>query len=239
MTTSRLPRHVAIIMDGNGRWAKDHLLTRSQGHLEGVKRVEEIVSEACNCGIKVLSLYAFSTENWSRPQEEISLLMRTLVSVLGQKAKDLHKNGIKIQFIGRRKGIPEAVLGVLDKTRVLTENNEKMVLNIAFNYGARAEIVDAMKLIHKNISEGKFHIDDINENNFHEYLYTKNQPDVDLLIRTSGELRVSNFLLWQISYAELYFTPKYWPAFTVSEFHNALKEFSSRERRFGGVTIAV
>jgi undecaprenyl diphosphate synthase len=239
MTTPLLPQHIAIIMDGNGRWAKSQHLTRSQGHLEGVKRVEEIVFEASNTGIKVLTLYAFSTENWSRPQDEVSLLMRTLISVLSQKAKDLHGNGIRIQFIGRRAGIPESVLEAIKKAESLTEKNKAMTLNIAFNYGARAEIVDAAKTIFNDVREGKLNIDEINEDNFGFYLYTKDQPEVDLLIRTSGELRISNFLLWQISYAELYFTSKYWPEFKVEEFHKALKDFANRERRYGGVKVTV
>ncbi len=239
MTTAVLPYHVAIIMDGNGRWAKGRHLTRSQGHLEGVKRVEEIVSEARRIGIKVLTLYTFSTENWNRPQEEISLLMRTLISVLDRKVNELHKNGVKIQFIGRLTGVSQPVLEAINKAMTLTENNETMTLNIAFNYGARAEIIDAVKMIHQNINQGKLRIDDVDENNFGQYLYTKSQSDVDLLVRTSGELRISNFLLWQISYAELYFTSKFWPDFTVGEFHKALKEFAGRDRRYGGVKTTV
>lgn len=239
MTKKNLPHHVAIIMDGNGRWAKAHHLTRSQGHLEGVKRVEEIVSEACRCGIKVLTLYAFSTENWSRPQEEVTLLMRTLISVLSQKAKELHSNGIKIRFIGRRQGISTAVLEAVDKAMKLTENNETMTLNVAFNYGARAEIIDAAKTIYQDIQEGKLAINEVTEKKFESYLYTKNDSEVDLLIRTSGEYRISNFLLWQVSYAEFYFTSKYWPEFTIEEFHKALNDFEGRERRYGGVLSAV
>jgi undecaprenyl diphosphate synthase len=239
MTKKNLPHHVAIIMDGNGRWAKAHHLTRSQGHIEGVKRVEEIVSESCHCGIKVLTIYAFSTENWTRPEDEVSLLMRTLISVLGQKAKDLHGNGIKIRFIGRRQGMPAAVLEAIDKAMKLTENNKTMTLNVAFNYGARTEIIDAVKIAHKDIIDGKLNIDDLDEKSFSSYLYTKNDSEVDLLIRTSGEHRISNFLLWQISYAEFYFTSKYWPEFTVEEFHNALKDFAGRDRRYGGVLSAV
>ncbi|MBI3601898.1 MAG: isoprenyl transferase [Candidatus Omnitrophica bacterium] len=237
MTALVLPHHVAIIMDGNGRWAKERHLSRSQGHLEGVKRVEEIVSEACRVGVKVLTLYAFSTENWTRPEEEISLLMRTFIAVLDHKVKELNANGIQIQFIGRRQGVPEAVLKAIDQAMTLTRHNTVMILNIAFNYGARAEIVDAVKTIDQKIRGGELNIDDIDEENFGLYLYTKNQPDVDLLIRTSGEQRISNFLLWQISYAELYFTSQYWPAFTAAEFHKALKDFANRERRYGGVKV--
>lgn len=235
MGISKLPQHVAIIMDGNGRWAKAQHLSRSQGHLEGVKRVEEIVAEACQVGIKVLTLYAFSTENWNRPQEEVTWLMRTLISVLEQKAQELHTHGIKIQFIGQRQGIPAAVLKAMDQTMILTERNHTMTLNIAFNYGARAEIVNAVKSICKDIIKRKMKISEIDEEKLALYLYTKDQSEVDLLIRTSGEQRISNFLLWQVSYAELYFTSKYWPEFTIQEFHNALEAFANRERRYGGV----
>jgi undecaprenyl diphosphate synthase len=239
MTIKSLPHHVAIIMDGNGRWAKAHHLTRSQGHLEGVKRVEDIVSESCRCGIKVLTIYAFSTENWNRPEDEVSLLMRTLISALGKKVKELHANGIKIRFIGTRQGVPTAVLNAMDEAMGMTENNTAMVLNIAFNYGARTEIIDAVRNIHADIAQGKLSAENINEKTFGSYLYTKNDSEVDLLIRTSGEVRISNFLLWQISYAELYFTTKYWPEFTVDEFHKALKEFANRDRRYGGVLSIV
>ncbi|MBF0489006.1 MAG: isoprenyl transferase [Candidatus Omnitrophica bacterium] len=238
MTINSIPHHVAIIMDGNGRWAKEHHLMRSQGHLEGVKRVEEIISEACRCGIKVLTLYAFSTENWNRPEDEVSLLMRTLISVLGQKAKDLHGNGIRIKFIGRRQGIPTSVLEAMDKAIFLTESNEKMTLNIAFNYGARAEIVDAAKRMYQEVVDGRIQISDVDEKGFGKFLYTERNSEVDLLIRTSGEYRISNFLLWQISYAEFYFTSKYWPDFTSEELHKALKDFSGRERRYGGILSA-
>lgn len=234
----RIPHHVAIIMDGNGRWAKERHLTRSQGHLEGVKRVEDIVAESRRIGIKVLTIYAFSTENWSRPQEEVSLLMRTLISALGQKVKDLHKNGIKIRFIGTRQTIPSAVLEAMDRAMELTASNTGMVLNIAFNYGARAEIVEAVKRAHEDITCGRLSIDALDEKVFSGYLYTKEDSEVDLLIRTSGELRISNFLLWQVSYAEFYFTSKYWPDFTADELHKALKDFEGRDRRYGGVLSA-
>lgn len=235
MQKLKIPNHVAIIMDGNGRWAKAHHLTRSQGHLEGVKRVQEIIKEASDSGVKFLTLFAFSTENWNRPENEVSLLMRTLVSVLEQKSKELHKKEVKINFIGQRKGVPNLVLKTFDIASNLTDNNKGMVLNIAFNYGSRAEIIEAVKNIYQKISEKKFDINNLDEQSFSKFLFTKNQPDVDLLIRTSGEQRISNFLLWQISYAEFYFTTKYWPEFTVEEFHKALKDFASRDRRYGTI----
>ncbi len=233
----KIPKHVAIIMDGNGRWARERHLTRPQGHLEGVKRVEEIVEAAREAGIAVLTLYAFSTENWSRPQDEVSMLMRTFITVLGQKAKQLHANGIRIHFIGRRQGVPEAVLQAMDQAMDLTRGNAAMTLNVAFNYGSRAEVVDALKAIVDLANKGQIKPADVNEETVNQHLYTHGQPDPDLLIRTSGEQRISNFLLWQLSYAELYFTSKYWPDFTKKEFQRALEDFAARERRYGGVGV--
>jgi len=237
MDKDRRPRHVAIIMDGNGRWAKARGMSRTQGHLEGVKRVEEIIKAARDMGIKFLTIYAFSTENWSRPQDEVSMIMRTFIMVLGQKAKELGKNGIRINFIGRRQGVPAEVLKAMDDAAHVTKNNTTMTLNIAFNYGARGEIVDAIKSIFTQTREGKIKIEDIDEKLISSHLYTKDQPDPDLLIRTSGEERISNFLLWQLSYAELYFTDKYWPEFNEEEFLKALTSYAQRERRWGGIKI--
>ncbi len=235
MEDIKVPAHVAIIMDGNGRWAQARHLTRAQGHLEGVKRVEEITQAARKSGVKVLTLYAFSTENWSRPQDEVSMLMRTLVSVLNQKAKELHANGIRIRFIGRRQGIPDHVRTAIRSAETMTGANATMTLNVAFNYGGRAEIADAVKALALDVKAGRLGLEDIGEETLGRYLYTAGQPDPDILIRTSGEQRISNFLLWQLSYAELYFTDKFWPEFTVQEFHKALAEFAGRQRRYGGV----
>ena len=231
----KLPRHVAIIMDGNGRWAQARHLPRTQGHMEGVKRVEEIVSAARKAGIGVLTLFAFSTENWNRPPEEVSVLMRTFVMVLGQKARELHSNGVRIQFIGRREGIPNEVLKAMDQAAALTAQNGGMMLNVAFNYGSRAEILDAVRAAAADIAGGRLNAEELNDETLGNYLYTKGQPDVDLLVRTSGEQRISNFLLWQASYAELYFTEKCWPDFTAVEFDLALECFGRRQRRYGGV----
>ncbi len=203
--------------------------------MEGVNRVEEIIVAARQAGIAVLTLYAFSTENWTRPQEEVTMLMRLFIRVLGQKAKDLHANGVRIRFIGRRELIPEEVLRVMDASAQLTAGNTGMTLNVAFNYGARAEIVDAVRAVGKAALAGGFNLDTLDEEQFSRFLYTQEQPEVDLLIRTSGEFRISNFLLWQISYAELYFTPKFWPEFTKEEFQAALQEFAGRQRRYGGI----
>ena len=232
---STRPRHVAIIMDGNGRWAQARGMNRTQGHLEGIKRVEEIIKASRDIGIEFLTIYAFSTENWSRPQDEVFMIMRTFITVLGQKAKELGDNGVRINFIGRRQGVPEEVLKAMDEAAFVTMSNTAMTLNIAFNYGARSEIVDAIKSISCQVREGKIKPDDVDEKLVDSYLYTKGQPDPDLLIRTSGEKRISNFLLWQLSYAELYFTDKYWPEFNEEQFSKALISYAQRERRWGRI----
>ncbi len=237
MDKDRLPVHVAIIMDGNGRWAKARGMNRTQGHMEGVKRVEEIIKAARDAGIKYLTVYAFSTENWSRPQDEVSMIMRTFILVLGQKAKALAANGVGIRFIGRRQGIPAPVLKAMDDASEITQGRGEMVLNIAFNYGARGEMVDAFKSLAASVKEGRLGADEIDESVISAHLYTHGQPDPDLLIRTSGEVRISNFLLWQLSYAELYFTDKCWPEFDAAEFAKALAEFAQRERRWGRVNV--
>ena len=237
MAFNGLPNHVAIIMDGNGRWAKQRHLNRSYGHIEGVKRVEEIVKAAHQMGIKVLTIYAFSTENWNRPADEVSMLMSTLINALNQKIRNLHDSGICVKFIGRRTGVPDAVLSSMDAAETLTKANAGMVLNIAFNYGARVEIIDAIKTIAQAISNKQMAVDDIDEEAFSRALYTAGQPDPDLLIRTSGEKRISNFLLWQLSYAELYLTEKYWPEFTSQEFKKAIDDYQGRQRRYGAVDV--
>ena len=230
-----LPRHVAIIMDGNGRWAKSRSLDRTQGHIEGVKRAEEIVEAASQLGIKVLTLYTFSTENWSRPESEVSMLMNLLTTVLYKKIDKLNKSNVKFQTIGRQERIPESVLSVFGKLKQQTEKNTGLILNLAFNYGSRLEMIDAIKAIGHKLIEKKINIDDINEATISQALYTKDLPDPDLLIRTSGEKRISNFLLWQLSYAEFYFTEKFWPDFTTDEFKKAIADYQNRERRYGSV----
>ena len=236
MEADKVPTHVAIIMDGNGRWAQARRLTRIQGHMEGVKRVEEIVQASLAAKIKVLTLFAFSTENWTRPQDEVNMLMRTLVAMLNQKAKDLHANGVRIRFIGRRhSGMPDHVRQAVTAAEVLTEPNTAMDLNVAFNYGGRAEIIDAVQALASDVQDHRLKIEDVTEDVFSGYLYTAGRPDPDLLIRTSGEQRISNFLLWQISYTELYFTEKYWPEFSAQEFEKALADYAGRKRRYGGI----
>lgn len=237
MDKDKIPSHVAIIMDGNGRWAKSRGMSRTQGHLEGVKRVEEIIKAARDMGIKFLTIYAFSTENWSRPQDEVSMIMRTFILVLGQKARELAKKGVRIKFIGRRQGMPQEVLKAMDEAAQITMASTVMTLNIAFNYGARSELVDAIQSIAAGVSEGKIKVNDIDEKMISSHLYTQGQPDPDLLIRTSGEERISNFLLWQLSYSELYFTDKCWPEFNEGELLKALADYAQRDRRWGGVKV--
>ena len=235
MVDLSLPRHVAIILDGNGRWAKSKNLPRSQGHVEGVKRVEEIVEAARQMGIEVLTLYTFSTENWARPPSEVTMIMKIFCAVLDEKIKKLLKDNIRFRSIGRREGVPAEVLERIDRASELTQNNTGLIVNIAFNYGSRLEIVDAIKDIAAAVKQGRLQPSEINEELINNVLYTKGLPDPDLLIRTSGEKRISNFLLWQLSYAELYFTDKYWPQFDKEEFKKAIRDYQGRERRYGNV----
>lgn len=230
-----IPQHIAIIMDGNGRWAQQRHLPRTQGHLEGVKRVDEIIKEASQIGIKVLTLYTFSTENWTRPEAEVSMLMQTIINVLSQKLTQLSEKNICFRVSGRREGVPDAILSVFDKARHVTANNTGMILNIAFNYGGRQEILDAVKKIASKVEQKVMRSNDITMDAIEKELYTTGLPDPDLLIRTSGEMRISNFLLWQLSYAEFYFTNKFWPEFDKQEFHQALSVYANRQRRFGSL----
>lgn len=232
-----IPKHIAIIMDGNGRWAKSRGLPRTQGHIEGAKRVDEIVEAAAHRGVKALTLYAFSTENWSRPAGEVSMLMQTMVSVLSQKLRKLHDNNVRFRISGRREGAPKGVLNTFDQAAEYTKNNSGLILNIAFNYGGRQEILDAVQAFGADIMSGKTTLAALDEPSFSSYLYTSGLSDPDLLIRTSGEKRISNFLLWQLSYAEFYFTDKCWPDFTANELDSAIADFSGRARRFGDVDV--
>jgi undecaprenyl diphosphate synthase len=235
LVKDRMPKHVAIIMDGNGRWAKERNFPRTQGHREGVKRVDELVSAANRMGIKVLTLFTFSTENWSRPDSEVSMLMKTLISVLEQKLTQLCENNVRFRVSGRREGAPMSVLRTFDRVAEATKGNTGLVLNIAFNYGGRQEIIDAVRMIARECLNGSLTPEAIDDEVLSRHLYTNGLPDPDLLIRTSGELRISNFLLWQLSYAEFYFTEKYWPDFTPAEFEKAILDYQSRDRRFGNI----
>ena len=228
-----VPKHVAIIMDGNGRWAKLRGKPRVFGHKNGVKSVREVIDAAGNAGVKALTLYAFSTENWNRPKAEVKTLMALLLTSLKKEAKELNKNNIKLQIIGNQESLPKSVLKGLNKVIELTKNNDALTLTIALSYGSREEIVNAFKNISKKIVNNQLSTEEIDENVINNHLYTFTLPDVDLMIRTSGEKRISNFLLWQIAYAELHFTDVLWPDFTKNDFYNALLEYQNRERRFG------
>jgi undecaprenyl diphosphate synthase len=233
-----IPQHIAIIMDGNGRWAKSKHLPRFQGHLKGVQRVEEIAETASHLGVEVLTVFAFSTENWARPKSEVSMLMSTLCSVLETRLKRLVRENIRLRFMGRREGVPEVVLKTLTSSVNTTKGNTGMILNLAFNYGGRQEIIDAVRQIARDAQDGQLNPADIDEETIDRSLYTAGLPDPDLLIRTSGEQRISNFLLWQCSYAELYFTKTFWPDFTSDDLKEAIKEYQKRERRFGKISPA-
>jgi len=235
--TISIPRHIAIIMDGNGRWAKERKLPRTAGHLEGIRRVKEIVRAAVSLGIKVLTLFAFSTENWNRPKREVDMLMRSLCRFLDSEIEELGRNNVCFRVVGRNDPLPEYVRAKLKDAQARTKANTGLVLVLALNYGARQEIVDAAKNFARQVLQGKVEIDALKEDGFCDYLYTAGLPDPDLLIRTSGEMRISNFLLWQISYAELYFSCKYWPDFKKDDLDEALAEFNKRERRFGKADV--
>jgi len=225
----KIPEHVAIIMDGNGRWAKERNLPRIIGHMEGVESVREIVRTARKIGVKYLTLFTFSTENWRRPEDEIKGLFNLLERVARREINLLLKNGIKLKVLGRRDELPEKTRKIIEDAEEKTKENKDMTLLLAINYGGRREIVDAINRILKNKNK------EINEEDFRKYLYEPEIPDPDLLIRTSGEMRISNFFLWEIAYTELYFTDKYWPDFRSSEFLKAIEEYAKRERRFGKV----
>ena len=231
----KLPLHVAIIMDGNGRWAKQRSLPRLAGHKVGMERVKEIVESAANIGIQYLSLYAFSTENWKRPKDEVDGLMKLLVYYLKLELNNLNKNNIKVVTLGEISKIPVGPRSEVEKAVEKTKDNNKMILNIALNYGGRDEILKGVKGIVNDIKKGKMKIDDLDENIFSDYLYTKGQSDPDLLIRPSGELRLSNFMLYQIAYTEFWFSNIYWPDFTEEYFYQAIIDYQKRDRRFGGI----
>lgn len=232
---NRIPQHIAIIMDGNGRWAKKRMLPRTAGHKEGVNRVTEIVEAAFKLNVKCLSLYAFSTENWKRPKEEISALMNLLVQYIRNEIEKIHRNNIKIQTMGDISKLPETVITEVNKAIEITKNNTGMVLNIGLNYGGRDEIIRAVKNILADVKEGKIREEDINNETFSKYLYTSNLPEPDLLIRPSGELRLSNFMLYQVAYTEFWFSDIYWPDFKEEYLYRAIIDYQNRERRFGGI----
>jgi undecaprenyl diphosphate synthase len=235
LDADRLPRHVAVIMDGNGRWAQRQGKERMEGHARGAHSVDVVTEECCRLGIGQLTLYCLSSENWKRPKPEIDFLMALLKEyLLAERQKILDQN-IRFTVIGRRSGLPEEVLAEIDENIRLTRDNTGLTLCLAINYGSRAEIVDAVRLLAERVNRGDLAPDDITEQAISDALYTRGMPDPDLLVRTAGEMRVSNYLLWQISYAELWVTEKFWPDFDAALLHEALRDFARRERRFGGL----
>ena len=230
-----LPRHVAVIMDGNGRWAKQRGLPRIEGHRQGAESARTIIRTAGELGVKYLTLYAFSAENWNRPKDEVDALMKYLIHYLKTETPELNKNNVRLEVIGQIYRLPENVQEHLKKSIATLSKNNGLTLVMALSYGSRIEIVDAVRRISEEVKRGKLDPADINEKVISDHLWTRNTPDPDLLIRTSGEMRVSNFLLWQISYAELVVTPTLWPDFRKPQFFAALEEYARRHRRFGGV----
>lgn len=227
------PKHVAIIMDGNGRWAKQKGRMRIFGHKNGVRAVQEAVSYALKIGIKILTLYAFSSENWNRPAKEVSALMLLFMQALEKQSDELHRNNVRLKIIGDRSRFSTKLQAKIQQVENLTADNTALTLNVAANYGGRWDILQAAKKLAKMYASSEVILDDITEDSFQRYLVTENEPPVDLLIRTSGEQRLSNFLLWQVAYAELFFTDVLWPDFTEQIFHQAVLDFQQRERRFG------
>ena len=228
-----IPTHLAIIMDGNGRWAKNLGKQRVFGHREGVKRVQEIVETAQREGIQYLTLYTFSTENWNRPKEEVSVLMRLLVRSLKTELNKMLKNGVRLNTIGNQDRLPEEVKEMLGGCVEKTKNNDRLVLTLALNYGGKEELTQMVQQISLKVKNNIISPENVDETIINKHLYTQNLPEVDLLIRTGGEHRISNFLLWQIAYAELYFTPTYWPEFDTDALKEAIANYQNRERRFG------
>ena len=232
----RLPRHVAVIMDGNGRWAVERGGERVEGHLRGADVVRSTVTECCRLGIDQLTLYCFSAENWKRPAEEVAFLMMLLKQYLLDERQLLFDENIRFAIVGRREGIPADVQAEMDESIRRTAGNTGLTLCLAINYGSRTEIVDAVRALAERVKRGELEPADIDEQLISDNLYTSNMRDPDLLIRTAGEMRVSNYLLWQISYAELWVTPKCWPDFDAGTLHDACRAFAARDRRFGGLT---
>ncbi len=235
----RWPRHLAIIMDGNGRWAQRQGLPRVEGHRCGVNSVRKITEECSRLGVEQLTLYCLSSENWKRPQQEIDFLMHLLEQYMIEERSTIMDNNVRVRMLGRRTNIPDQVLAELDKTVAMSSTNDGMWLNLAINYGGRAELVDAVQAIASKVTAGKIAAIDIDEQTIGDHLYTAGTADPDLMIRTAGEMRISNFLLWQISYAEIWVTDKCWPEFDESTLHEAINDFAARNRKFGGLATGV
>ncbi|NLB87673.1 MAG: isoprenyl transferase [Syntrophomonadaceae bacterium] len=233
----KLPKHIAIIMDGNGRWAEKKFMPRTMGHRAGMSSLKKVVTAASNLNIPILTVFAFSTENWKRPVEEVDYLMNLLVEYLRKELDELHENNIRINMLGNLKTLPEfcqrEIVAAIEKTA----NNKGMLFNIALNYGARDEMLSGVKMLIEKVLSNELSAENITEEIFTSLLYTKNIPDPDLLIRTAGEKRISNFLLWQIAYTELWFTDVLWPDFTEKDLWQAIYEYQQRDRRFGGLSL--
>jgi undecaprenyl diphosphate synthase len=231
----RLPRHVAVIMDGNGRWAKRRGLPRIMGHRQGVDVLKKLLRRCQNWGIEALTAYAFSTENWGRPLEEVEFLMTLFERVLRQELREMMQEDVRIQFVGNLHALPESLQAEIERAVTATQNNQGIRFNVATNYGGRQEIVQACRAIADRVQQGQLQPGEVDEALFERHLYTSGTCDPDLLIRTSGEMRLSNFLLWQMAYAEIYVTETLWPDFNQEEFHRALVDYQQRERRFGKI----
>jgi len=231
----QLPRHIAIIMDGNGRWAEQHGLPRIRGHAEGARAVRAIVTACARLGIGYLTLYSFSTENWKRPKDEVEALMAMYAEYLVAERETILSNNVRLVQIGRREGLPGDVLRELDTTASLSRRNTGLTLCLALNYGSRQEIVEAVRTLAREVHDGRRRVEEIDEAALSGALYTAGMPDPDLLVRTANERRISNFLLWQISYTEIHVTPVLWPDFRPADLHAAIRDFAARSRRFGGL----
>lgn len=232
---TNIPKHIAIIMDGNGRWAKERNLPRAIGHKAGVETIRDIVKECSNLGVKYLTLYAFSTENWNRPKSEVNSLMKLLVQYLKQEFKELNENNVVINTIGDIYKLPQSCIDELEHAYENTKYNTGLTLNLALNYGGRNEIINAIKNINEDVKNGKLEISEINEFIFSNYLYTSGMPDPDLIIRPSGEQRLSNFLLWQCAYSEFWYDNIKWPDFKKEHLYKAIHDYQNRDRRFGKI----
>ena len=239
LSRERLPRHVAVIMDGNGRWANLRGLPRINGHVEGAANVREVITHCARLKLDVLTLYSFSSENWRRPKAEVDALMGLYAEYLVKEREEIMDNDVRLVQVGRRDGLPDSVLRELDKTAEMSAGNKGLALCLAINYGSRQEIIDAVQAIAKRVQAGKLDPEAIDIDTIDDALYTAGLPDPDLLIRTAGEMRISNFLLWQISYAELYVTDVLWPDFRKEHLNEAFKAYAARDRRFGGVQTDV
>ena len=227
------PRHVGIIMDGNGRWAQARGLPRNEGHRAGMENLRRVLRASVEFGIKILTIYAFSTENWARPRAEVRALMLLLNLAFAQEAEELYRNGVRIRQLGRTEGLNKSLLNNIRKAEELTRDNDRLLLNVAFNYGGRAEIVDAVRQI---VRQG-IPAEAIDEETIQRHLWAGDTPDPDLIIRTGGDMRLSNFLIWQTAYAEFYVTPAFWPAFGKDELYKALLDYQNRQRRFGALSV--